>query len=154
MQIPEHEKSNASPDVASRKVSYASSSVGIFWAIKPPGIPLILLDHRCSLDVAELYGDMLTCPHGHYDIWEEWRKAPTDVQRDARSVVVASEYEEWPRGRVVFDAIHQEFTCYADVQVLRRPSLIATIQQRFGLPIERTKMMWDSHYRSTMLLGS
>ena len=24
---------------------------------------------------AEPYGAMLTCPHGHYDVWEQWRKA-------------------------------------------------------------------------------
>ena len=152
MQKPEYEKSNAAPNAASSKVSYASTSVGIFWAIKPPGIPLILLDHRCSLDLAELYGDMLTCPHGHYDIWEEWRKAPADVPMEARAVVVASEYEEWPRGRVVFDAIHQEFTCYADIQILRRTDLLAKIRGKFGLPNERTKTIRDNHYLSTMRL--
>jgi hypothetical protein len=57
-------------------------------------------------------------------------------------------------GRIVYDTIHQRFTCYADAKILRRADLLAVIRERFGLPSEQTTMRWDNHYRSTMLLGS
>src|SRR5260370_23008397 len=47
------------------------SFVGIFWAIPKDGPAVILLDHRCLLEEAEPYGSMLTCPHGHHEVWEQ-----------------------------------------------------------------------------------
>ena len=100
------------------------------------------------MSLAEPYGDMLTCSHGHYELWESWRQGAGDIPASARAFVAASEYEEWPRGRIVFDTIHKEFTCYADVQILRRADLLTGMRIRFGLPAERTKMMRDSHFRA------
>jgi hypothetical protein len=50
------------------------SFVGIFWAVQERGSAAVLLDHRCPISEAEPYGDMLTCPNGHYEVWEQWRK--------------------------------------------------------------------------------
>jgi hypothetical protein len=130
------------------------TAVGIFWALQPRQSATILIDHRCPLDIAEPYGDMLTCPHGHYDLWERWRKNAGEIPVAARALVVGSEYEDWPRGRIVFDTISKRFTCYADSNILHRANLLAIIYSRFRLPAARTEMKWDSHYRSTMLLGS
>ncbi len=131
-------------------VDLSTAAVGIFWVIQRPGNTAILLDHRCMLNVAEPYGEMLTCPHGHYDLWGQWRTGKGDISSAIRAVIATSEYEEWPRGRIVFDTIRQEFTCYADVQILRRADLLAAVRDRFGLPKDRTRAMWDSHYRSTI----
>jgi hypothetical protein len=120
--------------------------VGIFWAIQEEGSPATLMDHRCSLKEAEPYGSMLTCPHGHYETWEQWRKA------DGPAAIAESEYEEWPRGRVVHDTEGDRFILYADAQILREPTLINAIHERFGLPIDRTAAKRDSHYRSTQRL--
>lgn len=98
------------------------SAVGIFWAMQKPGSPTILLDHRCPLGAAEAYGDMLTCPHGHYELWERWRRASGEIPDAAKAFVAASEYEEWPRGRVVYDAVQQRFTCYADEKIRVAPT--------------------------------
>jgi len=131
-----------------------NAAVGIFWALQPPQSATILIDHRCMLHIAESYGDMLTCPHGHYDLWEEWRKNAGEIPAAARTLVGGCEYEDWPRGRVVFDTVTRRFTCYADMKILRRADLLAIIYDTFGLPAARTEAKWDSHYRSTMLLGS
>jgi hypothetical protein len=130
------------------------AAVGVFWAIQPPQSATILIDHRCPLDVAEPYGDMLTCPHGHYDLWEGWRENAGEIPAAARALVTTSEYEDWPRGRMVFDTVSKRFTCYADAKILRRPGLLAVIYSTFGLTAAGTETKWDSHYRSTMLLGS
>jgi hypothetical protein len=64
--------------------------VGIFWAIC--GKPLI---DTTPLSQAEPYGDCLTHPRGHAAVWEEYQ-ALGIVPRDA-------EYEDFPRGRVMYN---------------------------------------------------
>jgi hypothetical protein len=134
-------------------LAHANSFVGIFWAVPEQGSAAILLEHRCSLKEAEPYGSMLTCPHGHYEIWEQWRKSIGASGAGAAPLIAMSEYEEWPRGRIVYDTESNRFILYADAQILRRPPLIAAIHERFGLPTDRTDAKWDSHYRSTRRLG-
>lgn len=112
----------------------------------------MLLEHRCSLREAELYGQMLTCAHGHYEFWEEWRNGARPVPDGFASLVATSDYEEWPRGRVVYDPGNQRFILYADAQILRRPSLVKAIRAIFGLPPDRTSTKSDGHYRSTKRL--
>ncbi len=136
------------PEIAAQP----ASAVGVFWAVRAPAGFTTLLVHRCLLADAEPYGDRRTCLHGHYELWEQWRKGSEEVPAELSGLVAGSEYEEWPRGRVVFDAVRCEFTCYADNQILRRADLVAAIRIRFGLPGGRTKFKWDNHYRSTMLL--
>jgi hypothetical protein len=131
-----------------------TSLVGIFWVIANSGSYAILVDHRCALKDAELYGDMLTCPHGHLEIWDQWRRLPASWPGLVASVVAASEYEEWPRGRIVCDTESQRFIVYADEQILRRPELMSEIHERFGLPIGRTDAKRDNHYRGARRLGA
>jgi hypothetical protein len=128
-------------------VVHSNSFVGIFWAIQDQGSAARIVDHRCSLKEAEPYGTMLTCPHGHYEVWEQWRKA------GGRAAIAASEYEEWPRGRIVYDREGERFILYADAQILRDPALITAIHQKFGLPMERTDPKRDNHYQSTRRLS-
>ena len=125
---------------------FPNSFVGIFWAIQEQGAAVSIVDHCCSLKEAEPYGTMLTCPHGPYDVWEQWRKA------GGRAAIAASEYEEWPRGRIVYDLESGRFVLYADAQILRDPVLIAAIRERFGLPLDQTAAKGDNHYRSTRRL--
>ena len=124
------------------------SSVGIFWAVQSTGSKPFLLDHRCSLREAELYGRMLTCAHGHYDVWEEWREGMPPCPERIAQVVAISEYEEWPRGRIVYNPTEEQFTLYADSQILARPELVEELHEKFGLPPNRTLRKTDEHYRS------
>ena len=129
-----------------------NSFVGIFWAIPNSGPTATLADHRCVMKDAELYGSKLTCPHGHLEVWDQWRNRPAGRLGVLASVVAASEYEEWPRGRVVYDCETQRFVVYADAQILRRPALMSEIRERFGLPIGRTEARRDNHYRDARRL--
>jgi hypothetical protein len=109
-----------------------------------------LIAHRCALADAEEYGDCLTCPHGHYDLWEGWRigSAPdglTNIVRDA-------EYEEWPRGRVVFNFVQRRFIVYGDRQVFKY-ELQNLVVEHFGIPAEgNVEFAKDGHYQSTRSL--
>ncbi len=67
-------------------------------------------------------------------------------------VIAAFEYEEWPRGRIVYDTARVRFILYADAQILRRPTLLTAIYARFGLPTDGTDAKRDDHYRSTRRL--
>jgi hypothetical protein len=125
---------------------FPNSFVGIFWAVQEQGSPATLVEHRCSLIEAEPYGTMLTCGHAHYDVWEQWRKT------SGRAAIAASEYEEWPRGRIVYDRENDRFILYADAQILRDAALITAIHDKFGLPMERTDRKRDGHYQSTRRL--
>jgi hypothetical protein len=46
--------------------------VGLYWFVRDDFGRVLLMAHRCVLSEAEEYGEFLTCPHGHYDLWEAW----------------------------------------------------------------------------------
>lgn len=50
-------------------------SVGIFWGIREEaGGPWLIVHPLAPLADAEPYGDCLTYPGAHYDVWEGWRR--------------------------------------------------------------------------------
>jgi hypothetical protein len=57
------------------------------------------------------------------------------------------EYEDWPRGRIVFDRARELFLLYAD-RKLMAPAIIERVKTQFHLPAERTEIQWDFHYQS------
>ena len=77
-------------------------SVGIFWVVQRSAREARLLSTGCSLEAAEPYGDFLTFAGGHYEVWEGWRNIK-DHDPAVRTVVRTFEYEDWTRGRIVFD---------------------------------------------------
>ncbi|MGC2856862.1 hypothetical protein ACM64Y_15425 [Novispirillum sp. DQ9] len=111
----------------------------------------MLLLHRCRPRDVEAYGDMLTCPHGHYQLWESWRAGP-DAPPGVQRVVGDHEYEEWPRGRVVFDTAQQRFIVFSDGQVYRH-RLHDAVAEAFGLPKEGTRFLRDAHYANSAPLS-
>jgi hypothetical protein len=98
------------------------------------------------MDQAESYGDCLTYGPGHYETWAQWRRDRT-VDPALRALVRSYEYEDWPRGRIVFDRSRDLFVLYADHKLLT-PEIIACIQAQFHLPEDRTEVTSDFHYQS------
>jgi hypothetical protein len=92
----------------------STRGVGPFWFVRDDSGRVLLMPHRCALAAAEEYGDFITCPHGHYEVWEGWR-----TRRATDLIVRDAEYEEWPRGRVVFNFIKGQFIVYTDKQYLK-----------------------------------
>jgi hypothetical protein len=121
-------------------------SVGIFWLVECDSNQSRLLTAGCSLQAAEPYGDFLTFADGHYEVWEGWRNIK-DQDPALRKVVRKFEYEDWPRGRIVFDQKKKLFILYADRKLLRTGT-IARIQDRFALPAKKTIIETDFHYKS------
>jgi hypothetical protein len=136
----------------SRKLAHRlhHNSVGPYWFVRDSDDGNIrLIAHRCMLTDAEKYGDCLTCPHGHYDLWEGWKLDPPE---GLTSIVRDFEYEEWPRGRVVFDFVKNQFIVYGDKQVFRH-KLQGRVLEYFGIPADQVTFdMKDGHYQSTRSL--
>jgi hypothetical protein len=84
---------------------------------------------------------------GHYETWDHWRRDRT-VDPALRALVRSYEYEDWPRGRIVFDRSRNLFILYADRKLLT-PAMTARIETQFHLPEERTEIQSDLHYKST-----
>ena len=122
--------------------------VGIFWCVVDLAGDRHLLVEHCALDAAEEYGDCLTFGPGHYEVWQRWQRTGGSTLSLA-SVIRGHEYEEWPRGRVVFDRDSDRFFVYCDRRIQNNglvPELIAV----FHLPLDRVTVREDSHYRSPL----
>jgi hypothetical protein len=62
-------------------------------------------------------------------------------------LVRSYEYEDWPRGRIVFDRASDLFVLYADRKLMTLAT-IARIATQFHLPEDRTEVTSDFHYQS------
>ena len=114
--------------------------VGIFWFF---GGKLIL--DTMPVSQGELYGEILTHPRGHLQHWTELQRGevvPPDV-----------EYEDPPRGRVVYHPGDKWFVFYADRCILMRKKLVERIMRKMSLPAKRTKTSRDEHYRCSRCLS-
>ena len=128
--------------------SNLSASVGPFWFIRTDS-GVILIARPCPLGDAETYGDFLTGPDGHYNLWEGWRtgQAPEGLT----SIVRDFEYEEWPRGRVVFNFVRNVFILYGDKQIFKH-KLQHRVLEHFGIATAQVEFSSDGHYQSTQTL--
>ena len=120
--------------------------VGIFWGIPSSYRSWTILTDATSLAAAEEYGDFLTHPRGHYDVWGKWqrsRNAPVAVAK----TILENEYETFPRGRIVYHIRDCRFTLYADRR-LQQDHTIAVIAEKFSLPTGTFDVRSDEHYSS------
>ena len=120
--------------------------VGIFWMVQTKNGAARLLAAGCPLEQAEPYGDSLTYGPGHYDTWTKWRR-DRGIDPALRDIVRSHEYEDWPRGRIVFDQSKDRFILYADRKLLV-PETITRILEHFRLPADRTSVEGDIHYKT------
>jgi hypothetical protein len=126
-----------------------AGSVGIFWGIPEPDNFWTILVDVTSLAEAEPYGDFLTHPRGHYDVWTQWQKtrsAPA-AGRFILQAIADHEYEFFPRGRIVYNIRIGDFILYADHR-LQQDATIARIASEFGLAAGTFTVRSDAHYRS------
>jgi hypothetical protein len=123
--------------------------IGIFWGISNPDQSWSILTDKCSLAEAEPYGDFLTFSRGHHDVWADWQRLGSAAlaKRGIPRAVAYHEYEEFPRGRIVYHIKEREFIIYADRQ-LQRPEVVADIVKLFAIPRGTYAVRSDAHYRT------
>jgi hypothetical protein len=118
-------------------------AVGIFWRVND-----ILIIDRSTLEEAEPYGECLTHAAGHYERWESWQ-ALGGAKLTAAGYpdqILWTDYDQWPRGRIVYETPTRRFLLYAD-QLLQKPNVIDALKTAFGLNGAEVIVRSDSHYR-------
>jgi hypothetical protein len=100
------------------------------------------------LDEAESYGDCITHAAGHYERWQQWQAlgATRLASMGYPEHIVLTEYDEWPRGLIVYETPMQRFVIYADRR-LQAPDTIDAIKVAFGLGDAEVIVKSDLHYR-------
>lgn len=125
-------------------------SVGIFWLVADAGASsAILVTDRTTLAAAEPYGEFLTHPRGHYEVWVAWRAlGPAGLQpRGLPPAIAWHEYEHFPRGRIVHHLPSRSFILYADRRLHSAP-VIDSITEAFALAPNNFVVRGDPHYRT------
>jgi hypothetical protein len=124
-------------------------SVGIFSGIPSSRGSWTILVDSTSLAGAEPYGDFLTHPYGHYEVWSNWqrpRRAPT-TDSLVINAIREHEYEHFPRGRIVYHAKARLFIVYADRRLQQTRTIVA-IATKFGLSPGSFIVRTGEHCRS------
>lgn len=91
-----------------------------------------------ELSKAEDYGDFKIHAGDHYSVWDRFQHAAT--------VPADMEYEEAPRGRVVYNTETNRFILLADKCILKERKVVRMIITQLHLPTG-TRTGKDDHYR-------
>ena len=112
----------------------AGTSVGIFFGAMHNGAPVIVHE-ATALGDAEDYGLCKTHPGGHLEAWEA----------SLRALSLQGDYDDFPRGRIVYDRPSAYFNVYLD-RALDVPIFRRAINYYFALPDGFTAFGYDAHY--------
>ena len=121
---------------------HAEPRVGIFWLVNGQLIlksaPLSEVTTRVGFKDLDL---------NHIDYWEELV--------GLAAVPVESEYDEFPRGRVVFNTRTEQFSVMLDRCILRRRALVRELFRELRLPKDTTSLeiKEDLQYRCPVCLA-
>jgi hypothetical protein len=126
-----------------------TGSVGIFWGIPSSDKRWTILTDATPLSEAEPYGDFLTHPRGHYEVWSSWQtlSAAALAKQHIPQAVAYHEYEDFPRGRIVFQIKSGQFIVYADRR-LQRSDVVTDIATLFAIAPGTFVVRSDAHYRT------
>lgn len=124
--------SNARTSGKARAQPVASGKIGIFWVYHGK-----LLATAFGLNAGMKYGDALNGPTDHVKYWPVFQ-ARYAALRDL-------EYQDVPRGRVLFMQPTRQFRVYMD-KTLHKTAIKSALRKAFSLPASRTHFLTDAHY--------
>ncbi len=107
--------------------------VGIFWY--DFGHVIHFAD---SLDHATATGDFVDTEKDHYRTWKNMVKLNPKFR--------FMEYEEVPRGRVVYNKKRQVYIVYSSFKLANNKRFRAAITESFNLKYQKTEFISDFHY--------
>ena len=99
----------------------------------------MMFSEGVALTEADDYGDFRIFGGNHYDLWDKAVRANPKWQ--------GKEYEEVPRGRVVYkkDPKKSEFVIYLPKRIMKYKNKVIN---KFNLPLNQVKVdTSDEHYR-------
>ena len=109
-----------------------TGKVGIFWVFKGQ-----LLAATCALREGQEYGDAINGLTDHVKYWPVFQKLHPELR--------SMEYQEVPRGRVLFMKPARRFYVYMD-KVLHNSKTKSALLKEFELSFSRTNFLTDPHY--------
>lgn len=117
------------------KASTNSNLLAVFW-VTPNGVVGECDTLKGNNSVQ--FGKYIQLDMDHFQIWSQYQdnEMYTDV-----------EYDYYPRGRVLFNALIHKFIVVGDKQFVDNENLQSTIRKEYGLPIT-TIFETDEHYTS------
>ena len=123
--------------------------VAIFWGIRDKENRTVLLLDKTTIDRGEIYGEFVTHPTGHYEFWDGLSKlgASVLIDRGLPTSPAWHEYEDFPRGRVVYRPRDKRFVIYADRR-LQTQKFIEQLVTALCIPDGSYVVRSDPHYRS------
>lgn len=138
---------NATDETTNSQKAIHRGKVGFFWIVPDRLWQDAILGEAIDLSQAEAYGEALTHPGGHYDFWQQMKaRGPAWLRaRNISGRLLATEYEDWPRGRLVFFPAENAFTLSADRRIVT-PSRLNKVRSMFEVPELNLNMRGDSHY--------
>ena len=109
------------------------AKIGVFWVIDGKKID----GCREPLEKGESYGDTIQPTFDHFNYWEKLIARYPKLR--------PFEYDDIPRGRVVYNKKEKRFLILSSKEVLENRNLIKAIFQFFEIP-GAPKLVWDEHY--------
>ena len=108
----------------------------IFW--KTPARVIVFDEDSAieqSLNIADYSGS-------HVQMWESVRRQYPDL--------ALTEYDEFPRGRLIWDDNKATYFFYADSKILSDPTAVQTVLEKAGVSPDKftVRLCRDPHYRT------
>ncbi|MFS1424377.1 hypothetical protein [Shewanella sp. 10N.286.48.B5] len=118
-------------------MQFCESFIGIFWFYQGTLICKKLLISESKEDTLGIHDS----PFQHIQEWES-----KNIYLASHPELLGTEYQELPRGRVVYSSRKKAFTVYGDKACLTKKAKIIIINN-FKLPTENTLFKSDPHYQ-------
>ncbi len=110
--------------------------VGIWWFYNGD-----LIKSSIPLTEGVEYGDFINGLTDHYPFLER-------VRMYYNRVLSGYEYEEIPRGRVVYNKTTETFVVYTSARLIKDKNLRSLVLRKFKLPATATQFIQDAHYEN------
>ena len=107
--------------------------IGIFWIYKEE-----ILAGMKSLRVIRAVCGMKDTDFEHYRLWSEFQKARHELR--------CFEYEDIPRGRIVYSEKENAFILYLGKEMAGNKGIVEKIVSRFDLKNLNVRVCTDEHY--------
>ena len=119
-------------------MQFIESYIGIFWLYQGTLICKKMPLFESKKDVLGLHDT----PFQHIEEWEEKK-----IYLANHPDLFGTEYQEIPRGRIVYSNVKKAFTVYADKVCLTKKNKTLIIKD-FKIPSERALFKSDPHYQT------
>ncbi|EHP30515.1 hypothetical protein SMGD1_1992 [Sulfurimonas gotlandica GD1] len=108
--------------------------VGVFWIYKQE----IYL--KCiSIDTVKVINNFIDSDFAHYQIWDEISLQNKDFY--------LYEYEDIPRGRVIYDVENLRYIVYSNDNIINSSEAKKLIIEAFNLNESNVLFQYDMHYK-------